>query len=104
MDLENHEIRQHDFVICVMPWYNKNVQSYLRSVKVVLMRYGNGATKLVIVGGFQTIFGRSSPPFLTLMSAWDRIMLIASIQARTWNYTGPYGFGDMDMLGTLSFV
>jgi len=27
-------------------------------------------------------------------------MFIASIQARIWNYTGPYGFGDMDMLGT----
>ena len=32
-------------------------------------------------------------------SAWDRIVWIASIQARIWNYTGPYGFGDLDMLG-----
>ena len=47
------------------------------------------------------IFGRSS--FLRLDGvngrAWDRIMWIADIQARIWNYTGPYGFGDMDMLG-----
>lgn len=28
-------------------------------------------------------------------------MWIADIQARIWNYTGPYGFGDMDMLGIL---
>jgi hypothetical protein len=26
-------------------------------------------------------------------------MWIAGIQARIWNFTGPYGFGDMDMLG-----
>ena len=32
------------------------------------------------------------------LRAWDRILFIASIQARVWNYTGPYGFGDMDML------
>lgn len=31
-------------------------------------------------------------------------MAIASIQAWVWNYTGPYGFGDMDMLGTPLFV
>jgi hypothetical protein len=31
-------------------------------------------------------------------------MFIASIQARVWNYTGPYGFGDMDMLGTPVFL
>lgn len=26
-------------------------------------------------------------------------MYIAEIQARTWMYSGPYGYGDMDMLG-----
>jgi hypothetical protein len=34
-----------------------------------------------------------------MVSEWDRIMHIASIQARTWDYTGPYGYNDMDMLG-----
>jgi hypothetical protein len=29
-------------------------------------------------------------------------MWIAGIQARIWNFTGPYGFGDMDMLGAFS--
>ena len=30
---------------------------------------------------------------------WDRIAYIADIQAKTWMYSGPYGYGDMDMLG-----
>jgi alpha-galactosidase len=41
------------------------------------------------------------PPRAIDVRTWDRIAWIASIQARTWMYTGPYGFGDMDMLGNL---
>lgn len=26
-------------------------------------------------------------------------MWIAEIQARIWNYSGPFGYNDMDMLG-----
>ena len=67
------------------------------------MKSGNGVIKLVIAGEFQMIFGRITPNCTRLIvSAWDRIMWIASIQAQVWNYTGPYGFGDMDMLGSHS--
>jgi len=31
---------------------------------------------------------------------WDRIAYIADIQSKTWIYSGPYGYGDMDMLGS----
>jgi len=61
---------------------------------------GNGETKLAIVGGYLVTSGRRplwSDPLM--VSEWDRIMHIASIQARTWDYTGPYGYNDMDMLG-----
>lgn len=59
--------------------------------------------KRATVGGSRMIFGRSSSLHSDGVngSAWDRIMWIADIQARIWNYTGPYGFGDMDMLGIL---
>ena len=38
------------------------------------------------------------------ISAWGRIAWIAEIQARTWMYSGPYGYGDMDMLGRLIVI
>jgi len=34
-----------------------------------------------------------------IFPAWERMMWIASIQAGIWNYSGPYGFNDLDMLG-----
>ena len=36
--------------------------------------------------------------------SWERIVYIAEIQARTWMYSGPYGYGDMDMLGIPSHL
>jgi hypothetical protein len=103
VDLENQKIRKHDFVTCEMPSFTKVVQYYLQYVKVALTKFGNGGIKRVIVGGSPMISGRTSPTLRTLVetSAWDRLMYIASIQAKVWNYTGPYGFGDMDMLGAL---
>jgi alpha-galactosidase len=40
-----------------------------------------------------------------IFPAWDRIMWIASIQAKIWDYSGPFGFNDLDMLGnTANFL
>jgi hypothetical protein len=33
------------------------------------------------------------------ISSWDQIAWIAGVQAKIWMYSGPYGYGDMDMLG-----
>ena len=37
---------------------------------------------------------------LMLLRSWDRIAWIAGVQAKIWMYSGPYGYGDMDMLGS----
>jgi alpha-galactosidase len=36
--------------------------------------------------------------------SWESIVWIANIQARTWMYSGPYGYGDMDMLGMILYI
>lgn len=36
--------------------------------------------------------------------SWESIAWIANIQSRTWMYSGPYGYGDMDMLGMIPFI
>jgi len=72
---------------------------YVNGVKVM---FGNGETKLVTVGGSQRTSFRTLCRQLQSLtnSTWERIAWIANIQAEVWNYSGPYGYGDMDMLGT----
>jgi hypothetical protein len=67
--------------------------------------YGYGETRQVIVGEFQEIYIRTiDRARLADTRTWDRIAWIAEIQARTWMYSGPYGHGDMDMLGRLVVI
>ena len=67
--------------------------------------YGYGGTRQVIVGESQGIYTRTiNLSHLVDTRTWDRIAWIAEIQARTWIYSGPYGHGDMDMLGRLIII
>jgi hypothetical protein len=67
--------------------------------------YGYGETRQVIVGEFRGIYIRTTNLLhVADTSTWDRIAWIAEIQARTWMYSGPYGYGDMDMLGRLIVI
>ena len=34
-----------------------------------------------------------------IFPVWDRIVWIAEIHARIWNFSGPFGYNDLDMLG-----
>ena len=66
---------------------------------------GYGETRQVTVGEFRGIYIRTlNLSYLADTSAWNRIAEIAEIQARTWMYSGPYGYGDMDMLGRLIII
>ena len=67
--------------------------------------YGYGETRPVIVGEFRGIYIRTiNLSYLADTSYWERIAWIAEIQARTWMYSGPYGHGDMDMLGRIIVI
>src|SRR6266496_1627978 len=69
-------------------------------VNGVRMMCGYGEIRRVIAGEFQETYIRTVvPSYLAETSYWDRIAWIAKIQSRTWMYSGPYGYGDMDMLG-----
>ena len=60
------------------------------------------ATPIHLLSLFFLFFGWFCDGIWTVVDArtWERIAYIAEIQARTWMYSGPYGYGDMDMLGT----
>ena len=71
-------------------------------VNGVRMMYGYGEIRQGIAGEFQEISIRTVVlSYVAETSNWDRIAWIAEIQSRTWMYSGPYGYGDMDMLGRL---
>lgn len=75
---------------------------YVNGVRTM---YGYGETRRVTVGEFREIYIRTiNLSHLADPSTWDRIVWIAEIQARMWMYSGPYGYGDMDMLGRLNVV
>lgn len=69
------------------------------------MMYGYGAMKQATVGESLETFGRIYYPCRRTDSrSWESIVWIANIQARTWMYSGPYGYGDMDMLGMIPHI
>ena len=72
----------------------------MHCVNGVKTTFGYGGMRQAIVGEYLRTSGRILPISLSDDSSWRRIAWIAAIQARTWMYSGPYGYGDMDMLGT----
>src|SRR5579871_2859881 len=97
-----------------MPFSNSGINlSCMHYVNGAKTMFGNGVMRRVIVGEYQGIFIRislvlyslflfpvSMKKEIILLRTWERIVWIAQIQAKTWMYSGPYGYGDMDMLGT----
>ena len=61
--------------------------------------FGNGGMRLDTVGEYMLIFRRILPVSRCDNRNWNRIVAIANFQAQIWQYTGPFGFGDLDMLG-----
>lgn len=69
----------------------------LSQSRPILFALCQGGVEKVYIWGNRT--GHSWRISDDIFPAWDRMMWIAEIQSRIWNYSGPYGFNDLDMLG-----